>query len=349
MTRRWNSKAFIDQMGQRLWDDTTAFQDKIIRWANETMDDIASRQPLEHFKIQVKKLMPVSKGNLSLHLEKAGAPSVAASGSGNSLTDGSSYKVSVTFLIWDDESRNYIESEQGTESAAVAIASGEQIDISSIPTYSGDTSSEPATIWRRIYISELASGATAYAEPFYSQDIKDNTTTTATITADPTSTITPPSDSEVDQLSNDVLYFAAYNKYLVKQNQNQVKRFDPNSSNSGSPDAYDNNGPFNIFIYPQLSSSATTAQRTLVYSVYRRPHEIFYDVTRDIDLPIVFRRALIAGIDARAYEYRDRNGKESKWLNYEQEVMKVLKKFRRPIGRVNSVRDVEGDCYGFSI
>lgn len=348
MTRRWNGKALVDELGERLWDTSSSFRSKILRWLDETLIDIASEQKLPYYKIKTKKLLPAQREIIDLAPEIAGAPTSALASGGN-LTATSTYKITITFLVYDSNGKDYIESEQGTYSTErTADASNKTIDLTDIPTMGGDSSYEPSTIYRRVYVATKESGG-SYGEPFLYSTIEDNTTTTLSITDEPTSTITPPDDSELEEIASDHMVFPSSNKRLNKVSSNQIKRFDPNSSESTTPDMFDFESQTKITLYPKLSSSATTAQRTLVYSVYRKPHKVFYDVDCEIDAPSSIKTALKAGVIAKAYEYRDRNGVESKLANYEVLKKAAIKKLKRKIGKPNPIRDVNGDTFGLEV
>lgn len=349
MTRSWNQKALIDILADELWDASTAFRAKIIRWLNEIQDDIAGELPLELVEFQLKKLLPTQQELIDLSPQIPSAPTTALA-SGGSLTENSTYKVYTTFVIYDPDTKQYMESEPSLAGTArQATSSDKTINLTAIDTHDGDTTVSPTTIYRNIYVSILASGGTEYGEPFYHGQIADNSTTTYSITSEPTSTVTPPSDSELDQLSSKAMIFSSGNRYLLSKNINEIKRADPNNAESATPNYFDYIGDRRISLYPKLTSTATTAQRTLQYFVYRRPHEFFYDVDRKIDLPIGIKKALIAGVIWKAYEFRDRAGKESKLSNYEELKKMALKKYKRQKGRPRVVRDVQGDTFGFEV
>lgn len=349
MSRSWNGKALIDYLGERLWDTSSSFRSKIIFWINEIQDDIATELPQDFFSIKLKKLLPTQQEIIDLSPEIPAAPTVTIA-AGGSLIDGTSYKVYQTFLVFDEDGKRYIESEPSEASSAVtATATDKKINLSSLDTFGGDTAVAPSTIHRRLYLAKKASGESSYGEPFLVKDITDNTSTTAEITEESTSTITPPSDSEVDQITSDHMYFATGSRFLSKENSNKLRRYDPNGSESTTPSYFDYAGPQRIRIYPQLSSDATEAQKTLSYSVYRRPHEIFYDTDRPMGLPIAFKKALIEGVVWKAYDFRDRDGVQSKAANYEQFKKQAIRKYTRQRGRPSVVRDVEGDTFGFEV
>lgn len=349
MSRKWNGKALVDEIAARLWDTSSGFRVRILEWCQEIQDDIATHIPQEYFKFRLKKLLPTDQEIISLKIQKPTTPSVAL-GSGGSLVENSVYKVYTSFLVYDQDLDIYMESEPSVASSELtATASDKTISVSSIDTLDGDTTVSPTNIYRRIYLSVKASGETSFGEPFFIADIEDNTTTVYSITAESSSTVTPPSDSELDQISEDLPFFVSSNRYLTRESKNTIRRFDPDSSTSTTPDIFDYMGTDRIVLYPKLDAASTTAQRTLVYHVYRRPHEIFYDDSLKIDLPIIFKKALIEGVIWKGYEYRDREGAQGKLANYEEFRRQAINKITRQKGRPNTVLDVNGDTFGMSI
>lgn len=350
MSRKWNGKALVDELATRLWDISSANKERVITWINEIQDDIVSDLPVDYYKFKLKKLLPVSQEIIDMNIETPSAPT-AALNSGGSLVDGYSYKAVVTFLIWDEDEKNYMESEGGIESAVITGTAGNgTIDLTSIPLYSGDVSVNPAKIYRRIYLMTKTSTAGAsYSEPFFYADISDNTTTTLSITAPTTSTISPPSDSEIDQLTSDSPFNITGGKTLVRQDMDDLRRYNPSGSSSGTPSYFDYVGTDRIKLYPKLSSGATDAQRTFTFFVFRRPHEVFYTVDRKLDMPITFKKALIEGVLWKGYEFRDRDGHVSKLNNYMNFKKEALNKIRRLKNRPSVVRDVNGDTFGYEV
>lgn len=349
MARQWTQASIIDQAGKLTWDTSTGYRATLIEFANAIQDDIASKLPQSFFKFRLKKLLPVTQSVCDLNIQVPSTPTVAIA-SGGSLTDGSSYKVYVTFVIYDPDLRTYMESEPSTASAAVTgTAVNKTINITGLDTMDGDTSVTPATIYRNIYVSELASGETSYGEPFYYATISDNTTTSTTVTAEPSSTVTPPSYSEVYSMSEDAPFFNESSVVLKKQSMNEVRKSSVQNNTATSPYIYDLIGVDRILLYPQLSSTATTAQRTISYHVYRRPHEFFYSTDRNVDLPIIFREALLQGIVYRAYFQRDRDGKVTEFQKYEAARDEAIRRVTRNFGEPTSVVDTLGDTDGWSI
>ena len=348
MTISWNGRAFLDRALDEIWSSATnaSMLARAVIWANEIQDDIVSLIPADEMKFNLKKLLPVTQEYISLEIEIPSAPTVAAA-AGGTLTVGSAYIVYTTFVIYDQDTDKYMESQPSLASSSLTISGTNQtIDLTAIDTMGGSTSYQPTTIYRNVYMSELASGETAHGPALYIGQITNNTATTYSITAEPTGTVSPPSDSEIDQISSDFLFFPANNTHLVREDANRLRRYDPDGSDSASPYSFDYWKLQGIRIYPRLSSTASTNQRTLLYTVHRRPHEIFYDVSRRIDLPIICKPAMIAGILWKGYEFRDRSGKESKQINYEKAKKELEIKFLRARGTRSTITDTEGDHAG---
>jgi len=344
MSRSWNGKALLDRLLDELWSSSSdsAMKTRVINWVNEIQDDLISELPLDYFKIKLKKLLPTEQEFIDLGVQIPGA-STATIATGGALTEDSKYKVYTTFVVYDDDSKKYIESVESPASNEVTVtATNKTINITAIPTFSG-SAVNPQTIHRRVYLSKDDS------EPFLVQDIEDNTTLTLSIVAEATSTVTPPSDSEIDQLSSDSMYFNSANWPLERQDSNTIRRYDPKSGSTGSSALFDYYGTQGIHLYPKLSAAATEDEKTLLYTSYRRPHEIFYDITRDIDLPIVFKNALVAGVIWKGYDFRDRSGAVTKANIYIELRKAVRKKLKRQRGRPGVVRDVNGDTSGYEV
>jgi hypothetical protein len=350
MSRKWNGKALVDELAVRLWDVSDANKERIINWINEIQDDIVSDMPLDFWKFKLKKQLPLGQEIIEMSPDKPIAPTVALN-SGGTLVEDYVYKVLITNVIWDEDLADFIESEGGSESAEITATSGNgTIDISAIPVMAGTASLDPNNIHRRVYLmTKTSTSGAVFGEPFFVADILDNTTTTLSITAPSDSTISPPSDSEIDQLANDNPWNQSNGKYLERQDMDDIRRYNPAGSTSATPSYYDYVGTHKIKLYPRLASGATTAQRTFNYFVHRRPHEVFYTTERAIDMPIVFKKALIEGVLWKGYEFRDRDGHVSKLNNYMNFKKEALNKTRRLKNRPSVVRDVTGDTHGYEV
>lgn len=351
MSRKWNGKALVDELATRLWDCSNVNKERIIGWINEIQDDIVSEMPVDFYKFKLKKLFPLTQEIIDVNIQVPYKNTVTFT-TGGSFDELYHYRAMSTFVVFDEDLKTYMESEPSIpdDNAFNAPTSGnQQLVISAVDVMDGDTSVKPATIWRNIYIQKKLIAATTWGEPFLMQVLKDNTSTSTTILAPTTSTISPPSASEIDQVASDNPYNLSSGKYLERQDMDDLRRYNPTGSASDTPSYYDYVGTDRLFLYPKLSSAATTAQRTFNYFVHRRPHEAFYTLDRPIDLPITFKMALIEGVLWKGYEFRDRDGHVTKLNNYEKFKAKALNKIRRLKNRPSVVRDVVGDTFGYEV
>ena len=127
-------------------------------------------------------------------------PSVATSGAGNSL-DADDYRVACTFY----SSQYGFESNIGVQTADVTVASGKQIDVTSIDT----TTSNGFIDKVRVYVNNVTdnTGFLFFVEI-------DLGTTTATIDTNATSSRVPPSDCAAP-ISGGGKYMTTFNRKLV--------------------------------------------------------------------------------------------------------------------------------------
>lgn len=151
------------------------------------------------------------------------APFVAASGSGNTLT-ASDYQVAVTFY----DSTNGFETNIGAASSTLTVASGQQIDVSSIPTTAVNTNIDK----KRIYIKDITNGGDWL---FWSEI--NLATTTATIDDDPTSAQTPPT-THAAPLSGGGKYIVVFGKKIAYAGNSSFQS-DVYVSEEYLPDAFD--------------------------------------------------------------------------------------------------------------
>src|SRR3990167_10729269 len=150
MTRQWNGQELISILGRELWNDSSAFRERIKEFIQEIQDDLVSTIPQEHFKFKLKKLLTMSQNIMNLDIEVPTAPTTALAADG-SLTNGTAYKVYVTFVVYDEDTDQWMESMPslaGTE--RTGTAANKTIDLTDIDLLDGTTTILPATIYRNI-------------------------------------------------------------------------------------------------------------------------------------------------------------------------------------------------------
>jgi hypothetical protein len=117
-----------------------------------------------------------------------------------------------------------------------------------------------------------------------------------------------------------------------------------NFSSSGSPNIWSDVQEEKVLLYPKPSSALT-----LSFYYSRIPRKTYNSTSSPIDLPEWLKPDLEKYIMWRGYEYRDRDGQESKLNNYEQSIAFTIsvKGAQKKVPR--RVRDVAGNSRGFSL
>lgn len=147
------------------------------------------------------------------------APNVAASGSGNTLTAGT-YKVGYTFF----SSVTGFESNISSLSSSQTVTSGQKLDISAMPTTAANATIDK----KRVYLQDFANaGALIFVDEINLADA------TYSITADPTSTRTPPTRN-APPVTTGISHMTDFDESIVLALKKDVLISEPYQ-----PDAYD--------------------------------------------------------------------------------------------------------------
>lgn len=331
MSQDWNGLDLQTEFSEQLSDTSTAFKTKVLSWINSIQNDIVSRHDWDFMLVKGKKVLTVGSENQDVSLGKPSAATVAAA-SGGSLTADSTYNVIVTFF----EGTTNVESIAGTTSADVTPTGANlTISVSAIPT-----SADPLVTARKIYI--IKDGGAA----LFSQTISDNTTTTASITADSTSLLEPPDYSHIRKFKGDP--FIEGKRILTFTPIEQMRLLHQGTWSNGTPTKWSvenqTNLSNNILMY-----SPPSAADTLSFNYYRRPNRIFAVNTSQPNIPPELKEALEAGVIWRGYRYRDRDGERVKKLDYEDALAEAISKYGTSVDAQEVVRDTfghDGDVIG---
>lgn len=287
MSSNWNGSALRTNLSQEAgFTDSTSLA-RTLRYINEIQEDIASAYFWPNLKFKMKKLIAASTQEVDLSPQIPSAPTLAAL-AGGSLTADSACLVKVTFVLFDESGREFssIESEPSAVSNSVTPTGANlSLTVSAIDTYDGSTSVKPTTIHRRIYLSQAA------GDYKLAKTIEDNTTTTTTITANQTSTIEPPDQSMIEMLSHEDPIIELSGRTLYQEKLDNILKYDPNLSSSGTPIYYARVAPNKIILYPKPS-----AELTLSYWVRRRPSRIFAEADRAVQLDPALKNVLNMGV-----------------------------------------------------
>lgn len=335
MSTDWDGASLQTEFSLVTLMRSTAEKATLLAWMNEVQLDIARRFDWPFLRYKGKKLLTVSTEQQNL-VEAGPGAATAAIASGGSLVASTNYKIVVTFV-----DSNGLETVRGTESSAVtADASNKTISLSSIPV-----SSETLVTARRIYVSKDDDGGGTYGAYLFDQEISDNTTTTATITSETTSTIEPPDYNSIMKLDGDPFFEATLTNKLVWKSPDYMRSLEPQAWTDGTPTFWSEMGSDRVILNPRPSSAVD-----LSFYYFQRPKRIYAEsyYNRTLDLPPDLKPLLRAGVIKLAYEYSDRAGVESKIANYEELMRIFISKYTEAANVTKRVTDVYGDSSGFS-
>lgn len=325
----YNGLDLQTEFSEILNDTSTTFKANVLKWMNEIQIDICSRFEWSFMRQKGKKVLTAEAEQQLLDLGKPTAPTVVIA-AGGSLTADSVYSVIITFI----EGVAGIESHAGASSSDVTATSvNKTITVTGIPV-----SSDPLVTARKVYLVKDS------GEPLYYSTISDNTTTTASITADSSSTIEPPDYSYFNKLSGNLFLEGDNSGYIRYKPIDQLRLMYQGNWSTGTPDYWSDIDEQSVLLYPAPSSALT-----LSFYYYKMPPQIFADVTSIPTVPIWMKRVLKAGVLALGYEFRDRDGAQTKFSNYETYLTSYISKQGRNKKTPTRIRDVVGNSDGWSI
>ena len=324
MSQVWNGADFVDELSTLLGDTSTAFQSKVLGWVNDIIQDISIRHSWPFLREFGQKVLTASAELHDLNLAQPTAPT-ATIATGGSLTESSVYYVLVTYY----EGVSEIESIAGVASgSATATSVNKTINLTSIPV-----SADPLVTARKIYLKKDS------GRYYYYSTISNNTATTSTITAEVSGTIEPPDYKAIRVLSGEP--FLQSSQQLTNKPLTQLRSLFQGAWSAGVPEFWAEFKSDKIVLYPPPSTALTCS-----FYYLKNLGRVYDSSTSSIPLPIVMKPLLKAGVVARGYEYRDRDGQESKQQNYEFLMAATIRVTKTSIGGVRRVRDTQGDSDG---
>ena len=338
MSNTWTGLSIVQRLSEKFGDTSPRFKERVLEWINDIMNDFCSddRAHWGFLKVKLKKLLSEDQSEVFLAPQVPSVPA-AVIAAGGAVAPGT-YRAKVSFLILGEGGDRYgsIESEPSEASAAMVIANPNQtIALSAIDIFEGDEDRTPLNIYRRIYLSRDG------GDYYFAAEISNNVDTTLNIADSPSeSLITPVDMPPVLKLAKENPWISGTTQQLTEDGVDRLLSCGAATS-SGRPQSFGRLHGDRIVLYPRAS-----ADQTIEYYAIKRPRRIFLNQDQ-IQLPQELRAVLEAGATWKFYEYYDREGQESKKMNYEAEVAKANRRMSVDGGRSARVRDTEGDWQGF--
>ena len=326
----WNGADLISETSAKLGDTTSGFKSKILIWMNDGIKDIASRHNWTFLRVLGKKTLTIGNNEQELNLS---APSTAASAAvsttgGVGFTAAGTYAVKITYF----QSSTCQESLDNTATSTVTTTNTtDTIDLTSIPV-----SADALVTARKIYL-QAASG-----KFFYHSTISDNTTASISLTVPTVTDEELPTEHNIRVLDGDP-YFQG-TRILKFYPLHRLLESGGIQDSSGQSSEWSQVQEERLYLHPKPSSALE-----LCFYYFRIPKWTSNSSDSLIDLPGGLKPDLERYIIWRGYEYRDRDGQESKLSNYENMIDKTIsrKGSQRKIAR--RVRDVVADSDGYLI
>ena len=322
----WNGAGLVSDFSSELGDTSDTFKARVLGWINDGLVDIATSHKWPFMRERGQSVLTASQDTHNIVPSAPTTPSGAIS-TGGSLTADSVYKVLITFY----ESVAGVESIRGVESASITPTGTDlTIDLTSIPV-----STFPLVTSRRIYLSKDG------ASFFYSGEIADNTTTTVSITTNTTSTVLPPDDSYVYVIDGDL--YLENNRFLRNQSL-QGLRFETNAqiNTSGTPSVWASVNQEQVVVYPKPSSNTT-----VTFYYFKNPPYVADSSDSKIPMPKFMYECIHDYVIWRGFQYRDRNGQESKRANYDNNLRTQISRKGSDKKGSGRVRSVTADSDGY--
>jgi hypothetical protein len=322
----WNGSALVTDFSAELGDTSSAFQAKVLRWINDGIREIATSHQWPFLRKKGVAIVAADSDTAYLPIAPPSAPSLALL-AGGSLTSGSVYTALVTYY----DSVNGVETKAGVVSSSATPTGA---DLSLTVTIPISTSAQVNA--RKVYLKKDS------GDYILAVTVLNNTSTSTTITADSSSTETPPDETYIHMLDGDPYIEGdrTLEGYTI-----QRMRFETNGViTTGTPQVWASIDQDNILVYPK-PTSATTLQ----FYYFKLPAQVFNSATSQPQIPSWLYEDLYNYVMWRGYAYRDRDGKESKKINYEQGLRVSISRKGGSIKRSGRVRCMTGDSDGYVV
>jgi len=332
LSSQWNGKDLTDEFAKEQADTKSAHLARVINMINAGFFDMSVRHDFRSFLFKGKKLLTVSKEEHNFEYPVPGAPTIAIA-SGGSLVDTTQYKTLYTF-----EDSNGYETLAGTASSSVtATSSNKTINHTSIPT-----STETLVDKRHIYISKDVLGNGVFGKYFFDKTVSDNTSTTASTTAEPDTNNAEPPDYNMIRKVYGNLFLEASNREVFYENIENLRSWFPEAWTDGSPQwcAYASNERFWLYKRPATAEDAS-------FYYFQYPKRLTYLITSIPQFDIGLLEPLRAYVRWRGHDFKDRDGEIQKKNTYIETFNDYISRNYGSNKVRERVRDVMGDSDGY--
>jgi hypothetical protein len=314
----WNGLDLVNDFSVDAGDTTPAFKTKIMRWINDGIKEIATSHEWPFLREKGKVLLTADSDTHSIVLAKPSAPTIVLA-AGGSLTLATVYKVVVTFF----EAQSGVESIAGEESSTVIpVGSNLSLSLSAIPV-----STCPLVTARKVYVSK---GGGNFQ---YHGMISDNVATVYSVTTNPTSSSTPPEENAIYKIDGE--FYLEDNRVLKGTSLQDLIYQASGRNTAGTPVMWTPINHEEIQVWP-----VPTADTVASFHYFKIPPKVFGTVLSIPQIPSWLYDDLRNYVSWRSYDFRDRAGKESKKLNFEQGLkLSISRKggSKKGPGRVRSI------------
>ena len=167
----------------------------------------------------------------------------------------------------------------------------------------------------------------------------DLTPVTYTILSEATSPITPPEDNAIHMIDGD--FYIEGDRSLVGTSVQNLVYQTSAASSSGTPSHWAPVNQEEIMIYPTPSEDVVSS-----FFYFKLPAKVFGINTSVPQIPSWLYEDLRRYVIWRGYEFRDRAGKESKQLNYENGLRITISRRGKALKKSGKIRSVTFDSDG---
>jgi hypothetical protein len=329
MSRSWNGEKLVDEFSALLGDTSTAFKARVLEYINDTIQEIHVFHNWHFAKVKGKKILSEGVEEHSLEIEPPEACDIELDDDG-SLTANTTYSVLFTYV-----QDNGVESMAGEATDEVTTSDSQKtISLENIPT-----SNESLVTKRNVYVKK---GDNPY---YYHSTLEDNFDTALVIDTDPDSTIEPPDYESIRLITGNPFFESTTTSgYLRHRAVDQLRMLAQGEWETGTPEFFDAIADNSIITYPVPST-----EMEISFYYYRNPFRVYYDEDSQPDLPSYFKPILKAGVIAKGYEYRDRDGQVEKLNIFNSQLQNAVSKFGKGADVEYVIRDVNGNFDGFEV